>query len=349
MAQAAVAVEEKVYDGGFADVSLPGVPEREVPLVPAGAVSLAAFRAKCVGCHLCVTACPSNVLRPSSGSGRFMLPEMGFERGYCRLGCSRCGEVCPAGAILPVPESRRRNVHIGRAAFHKDRCLAMQEGVNCDACVRHCPVKAIYRVPRDPADPEGVQVPVVDAEACIGCGACEHLCPARPMPGFTVTGLAVHREVVPMGACEALAEAKRIIADGKAAVVAFRDGVITAHAGGCGLAPLLALYDDEPAALKGATVVDKVVGRAAAGICALAGVRAVHGLTVSDGAVEFLAARKIACTADLRVPQILDRRRKEICPMEQEVGTLEKPAQIAAAVRRKLEKMRIKKAATAKR
>ena len=344
VAAAATAVEEKVYDGGFADVSLPGVPMRETPLVPAGAGSIAEFRSKCVGCQLCVTACPENVLRPSMSIGRVMLPEMGFERGYCRLGCSRCGEVCPASAIVPLSPERRRHVHIGRAVFHKDRCLAMQEDVNCDACARHCPVKAIYRVPRDPANPGGVKVPVVDAQACVGCGACEHLCPARPMPGFTVTGLAVHRTVSPMGEADVLAEAKRILSEDRAAVVAFRDGVITAHAGGRGIEPLLRLYDDDPSALKGATVVDKVVGRAAAGICALAGARAVHGLTVSDSAAEYLAVRKIVCTADVRVRQILDGRRKGLCPMEQEVGTLDNPAQIVAAIRRKLEKMRVKAA-----
>ncbi len=345
MAATAAAVEDKIYDGGLAKVSQPGIPARETPLVPVGAQSLTAFRAKCVGCQLCVKACPMDVLRPSSALGRFLMPEMGFERGYCRLWCGRCGEVCPAGAISPISAEIRRRVHIGKATFHKDRCLAVQEGVNCDACARHCPVKAIYRVP----GPDGVMVPTLDERTCVGCGACEHLCPARPMPGFTVTGLAEHRTDAPMGADEMLAEARRILSEGKAAVVAFRDGEITAHAGGHGLAPLLALYDEAPAALKDATVVDKVVGRAAAGICALAGVRAVHGLTLSDGAAALLAKRKIACTADVRVPKILDGRRKGLCPMEQEVGSLESPAQITAAIRRKIEKMRIAAEAAARR
>ena len=48
------------------------------------------------------------------------------------------------------------------------------------ACERKCPVKAIHIV-------KGV--PVVDKLACLGCGACEHVCPARPMPGISVNGL----------------------------------------------------------------------------------------------------------------------------------------------------------------
>lgn len=183
-AGAAAAAAEKLTDGGFAAVSEPGVPERAKPLVPAGARSLRNFRLKCVGCQLCVKTCPEKVLRPSRDPMRLLQPEMGFEHGYCRPGCSRCGEVCPAGAIVPVSREEKLHIHVGRAVWHKDRCLAARDGITCTACERHCPVKAITLV-------KGV--PVVDAAKCIGCGACENLCPARPMPGMTVDGCEVHR------------------------------------------------------------------------------------------------------------------------------------------------------------
>ena len=181
---AAAVAADKLTDGGFTAVCEPGVPVRKKALIPAGAVSLRAFRRKCVGCQLCVRVCPEKVLRPSYDSQRFLQPEMGFEHGYCRPSCSRCGEVCPSEAIVPVRREAKLHVHIGHAVWHKDRCLAAQEGITCTACARHCPVKAITLV-------KGV--PVVDAAKCIGCGACENLCPARPMPGMTVEGHEVHR------------------------------------------------------------------------------------------------------------------------------------------------------------
>ncbi len=74
----------------------------------------------------------------------------------------------------------------------------MKDGVHCTVCSRHCPQGAITLVPRDPSNPKGAQIPVVDADKCTGCGACEHLCPARPMPGISVNGYVQQRETSPM-------------------------------------------------------------------------------------------------------------------------------------------------------
>lgn len=194
---AAAVAAGKLVDGGFAPVSNPGVPERKTPVLPAGATGLVAFRKKCVACQLCVKFCPEKVLRPSRDPKRFLLPEMGFEHGYCRPACSRCAEVCPAGAIVKVSREEKLHTHVGRAIWHKDRCIAAQKGVVCTTCERHCPVKAIVLV-------KGV--PVVDAVKCIGCGACENLCPSRPMPAMTVEGCAVHRVERPVSPQEVAGE-----------------------------------------------------------------------------------------------------------------------------------------------
>lgn len=332
----ALAVEDKIYDGGLAPVSLPGEPTRERPVLPAGARSLTAFRTKCVGCQLCVTACPHQVLRMSKTPGRVTLPEMSFQHGYCRITCGKCAEVCPAGAIARLTPAQRAHVHAGHAVHHPEMCIAHKESVACDACARVCPVKAIYRIPRE----GGVPIPVVDAQACIGCGACEHVCPGRPLPGMQVQGHEVQREVKAMDESDVLAEAKRVIKENKAGVVAYRDGVFTAHAAGRGIGPLLGLYDDELAALQGATVVDKIVGRAAAAICVAAGVKAVHGLLMSEGAMQFLKAHQVACLADETTPQIRNRENTGICPMEEAVLALDEPLKMIAAIRRKLEQLR---------
>lgn len=192
-ALAAEAAEEKIFDGGLADVSDPGIDVRNASLKPAGSHSIKNFQTKCVGCQLCVKACPNKVLRPSVRLKDFGQPEMAFDKGYCTIDCTKCSEVCPAGAIEAIPPFMKENINIGEAVWHKNRCLAFTEGVNCTACLRHCPVKAIALVD----GPNGAKIPVVDADRCIGCGACEHICPARPMPALTVKAHERHREIWP--------------------------------------------------------------------------------------------------------------------------------------------------------
>ena len=339
-AGALAADDDKIFDGGVAEVTPPGSPVRRRPVLPPGAFGLARFTERCVGCQLCVQQCPGHVLRPAGGSTRMLLPEMGFEHGYCRPECTRCGDVCPTGAIRPVEVRQKRNVHVGQAVWDPARCLAAQEGVTCDACRRHCPVGAITMVPLDEHDPGAPKVPSVDRQACIGCGACEHLCPARPLPAMTVEGLDVHREVTPMGDEDILAEAKRLFDSGKAAVVVVRDGVISASGNGRGLSPLLDLCDGRPETVKDAWVVDKVIGKAAAAVCVAFGAKRVHGALMCEPAVELLKANGVACSSDSLVPQILNRDQSGLCPLEASVKDLSDVPEMVKALRARIAQLR---------
>lgn len=176
----ALAAAQVFANGEDASISNPGIPQRSMPIVPAGAGGFSVFRAKCIGCQLCVKACPEKVLRVSDRLGRFPLPVMGFEHGYCRPACTRCADVCPAGAIVKLSEEEKLRTPIGRASWHRERCVAAREKIRCTACERHCPTKAIVLV-------DGI--PILDSTKCIGCGACENLCPARPLPAITIDGI----------------------------------------------------------------------------------------------------------------------------------------------------------------
>ena len=187
---AAVEAVEKTTDGGFAAVSLPGVPARPAAVLPPGAVDRSDFNLNCVACGLCIANCRGDCLKASTSLKRFGQPEMDFRRGYCLTGCAQqCAKVCPAGAIRSLDGVDRKDVHVGHAIWKRDLCIRETEGVQCTACSRKCPVGAIHIV-------EGF--PVVDKGACIGCGACEHVCPARPMPAIFVKGFDRQRIVWPM-------------------------------------------------------------------------------------------------------------------------------------------------------
>ena len=193
-AVAAKAQEMKV-DGGLAAVSNAEKPERQTPLVPAGSISLKHFTDHCTACQLCVSVCPNQVLRPSASLMTLMQPEMSYERGYCRPECTKCTDICPAGAILPVNREEKSSIQIGHAVVNLANCVVNTDGVKCGNCARHCPAGAIRLVRKDPEDPQSLMIPTVNEERCIGCGACENLCPARPFTAIHVEGHEVHRTI----------------------------------------------------------------------------------------------------------------------------------------------------------
>jgi len=192
---ATLKAQEKKVDGGLADILDKKVPERKTHITPPGSVSDKNMYSHCTACQLCVAECPNGVLRPSTDLKHFMQPESSYERGYCRPECSRCSEVCPAGAILRIDRNEKSSIQIGHAVWVKENCLPWAEGVNCGNCARHCPVGAILMVPSDPDNPDSVKIPAVDESRCIGCGACEYLCPARPLSAIYVEGHSVHKTV----------------------------------------------------------------------------------------------------------------------------------------------------------
>ena len=184
----ALEAQEKKVDGGLAVLEDKQIPDRKVPLKPAGANSLKNFSSRCTGCQLCVSECPGKVLRPSKGLQTLLQPEMAFDKGYCHFDCTRCSEVCPAGAIQPIDLAMRSAISIGYAVTVPHNCLLAQ-GVECNACSRHCPTAAISLV-SDAST--GHSVVAVNEQRCIGCGACEHYCPVRPFSAIYVEGRQVH-------------------------------------------------------------------------------------------------------------------------------------------------------------
>ena len=188
--------EEKMkVDGGLAEIEDKVAPVRTTPITPPGSLSAKNMNTRCVACQLCIAQCPNQVLRPSTDLTHFMQPTMSYERGHCRPECHRCSEVCPAGAIQPITLETKSSTQIGHAVWIKQNCIPVVQGVECGNCMRHCPAGAIEMVPLYADDDTSPWVPAVDESRCIGCGACENLCPARPISAIYVEGHEVHKEI----------------------------------------------------------------------------------------------------------------------------------------------------------
>lgn len=201
---AAVKAEETKVDGGLAEIIDKKIPERQTRITPPGSESARHMYSHCTACQLCVTNCPNNVLRPSTDLKHFMQPESSYEKGYCRPECTTCGDVCPVGAISPLTVEEKASTQVGHAVWVRDNCVVLTDEVTCGNCARHCPTGAIQMVPLDgegPAPRDRRQedrrrkIPVIDEERCIGCGACENLCPARPFSAIYVEGHQVHKTI----------------------------------------------------------------------------------------------------------------------------------------------------------
>ena len=79
------------------------------------------------------------------------------------------------------------------AHFVQESCIVTIDRTDCGACSEHCPTKAVHMV-----DWEGLRIPEVRPEICVGCGACEYACPTQPNQAIFVESNPVHLEAVPI-------------------------------------------------------------------------------------------------------------------------------------------------------
>ena len=162
--------------------------EKDYPVAPPGAKSIERFNNICTGCSICVSACPTGVLQPAIteyGLNGFMQPHMDYLTNYCNFDCTKCGEVCPTKAILPLSPEDKHLTQMGKAIFVEQNCVVYTDGTDCGACSEHCPTKAVKMVPYK----DGLLIPEVNDKICIGCGACEYACPVEaPFKAIYING-----------------------------------------------------------------------------------------------------------------------------------------------------------------
>ena len=173
------------------DLTRKNRPAREVPITPPGASGLRSFTERCTGCQLCVSACPNQVLSNADEGTGVLQPSLSFERGFCRVNCVTCSTVCPTGAIRPISAAEKSATQIGRAVVDWERCIVNTDKVQCTACSKACPTNAACLVGRK----DGPKWLAVDPERCTGCGACEYVCPVRPLAAIRVEGNLLHRRI----------------------------------------------------------------------------------------------------------------------------------------------------------
>jgi ferredoxin-type protein NapF len=172
----AISPSRRSFVAGVAALGMLAASERMASLLtspaalirPPGSLAEERFNAACARCGSCAKVCVGNVIVPAgldAGLERAFTPSLDFGKGVCQR-CGTCGQVCPTGAIISLPEEQ---IKIGTARIDTGLCLAWKDKKKCMICAEVCPKQAVM-------SPEELQ-PVVDLDACIGCGSCEHNCP----------------------------------------------------------------------------------------------------------------------------------------------------------------------------
>ena len=168
--------------------------KRQQAIAPPGALSVDNLQNKCVSCHLCVSKCPSHVIKPAFleyGLAGMMQPKLYFDHGFCNYDCTICGDVCPSGALVPLSKKEKHTTQMGQVHFVLENCIVYYDETSCGACSEHCPTQAVSMVPYKGS----LTIPRIKPEICVGCGGCEYVCPAIPYKAIYVEGVSVHNKL----------------------------------------------------------------------------------------------------------------------------------------------------------
>ncbi len=175
-------------------VSLKQEVKRKQPIAPPGVQNIDRLLQKCISCHLCVTKCPSHVIKPALfeyGLGGIMQPKLYFDHGFCNYDCTVCGDVCPTGAILPLTKDEKHHTQMGQVNFIIENCIVYYDETSCGACSEHCPTQAVSMIPYK----DSLTIPHIEPSICVGCGGCEYVCPAIPFKAIYVEGLSAQQTI----------------------------------------------------------------------------------------------------------------------------------------------------------
>ena len=102
-----------------------------------------------------------------------------------------------------------------------------------------------------------------------------------------------------------------------------------------GIAPLLELYESGRD-FSSFSAIDRVVGRAAAFMYVLLGIKSIFAVCISELALDVLENAKISVEYDEKVPKISNRDGTGQCPMEDAVKNIIAPGEACKAIKEKL-------------
>lgn len=109
-----------------------------------------------------------------------------------------------------------------------------------------------------------------------------------------------------------------------------------------GVADLYDLLLNNKAYLQGSTVTDKVIGKAAASLMILGGVKRIYAAVISESALKLLEEAGIRTEFLMKVPFIKNREKNGWCPLEAACNGMERPEDIFPIIENFFHGMRVR-------
>ncbi|MDR2115020.1 MAG: 4Fe-4S dicluster domain-containing protein [Planctomycetaceae bacterium] len=149
-----------------------------IPIRPPGAIHEKLFLSRCTRCGACVQACPTSLLKTKYFETSILdygTPYAVFDSAWCDVSCTKCGQVCPSGALQKILPAEKQKFKIGLAILTFEYCR-LYDDRECSICGRECPFEAITF---EWSESEYRRIPIIDTEKCTGCGRCVITCPVE--------------------------------------------------------------------------------------------------------------------------------------------------------------------------
>jgi len=122
-----------------------------------------------------------------------------------------------------------------------------------------------------------------------------------------------------------LERAKRVLREEDKSLVIVKDGRVIFCSESHGIKGILEAIEKLGGRLSGASVADRIVGKAAALLLAYSKISRAYAVTISTSGLQTLRKNRIPVEYDSLVPEILDRNRKNKCPFEELTLSIESP------------------------
>ena len=245
----------------------------------------------------------------------FLHKVAGIIASYPTVPCNECQYCMPCPYGLDIP-----------AIFaHYNKCVNQGQVPDSPEAENYAEARRRFLVGYDRAVPRLRQ-----ASHCVGCKECVGHCPQKIDILGEMARVDVIAESLRRGVPPAMSALVALLDKGDTTLVV-DNGRVTTYTGR-GVSDLHWLLTDHPHMLQGARVADKIVGKGAAALMILGGVRELYTPVISRLALNLLSGYDIKTTYDKVIDQVVNRDKTGWCPVETLCRDLATPKECLAAI-----------------